>query len=138
MSTQPLQSNAALLDLSYRMINSTTVVASPTNATETVVCQLTIPGGLEVTSGVWLFGWASLSVGTAGDQVQLALYQTDTSGTQVAFGQDTVVASDAYTGVVAGVDGSPVGAQKYVLTVTVDLASTGSTVAGVFLGAIIV
>lgn len=141
MAPTPILFAAPFLDLSGRFVYSTTIVGSPSAASETTVAQVTIPdvGGLSVVSGVWLFGWVAYTVGTNGVSMNLKVRQTSTSGTTVvASGALTKTAAQLYADDVNSVDTSPVGAQKYVLTMTVASGSATSTVSAVFLGALVI
>lgn len=90
MSVDPQTINGAYVDLSYRFAQSTTVVASPALAAETIIGSIQIPGNLVITSGVMLGAWAAFTVGTGGTAVTLKVRQTSVSGT-------TIVSSGALT-----------------------------------------
>jgi len=136
----PIRITSSGVDLSDRFAASTTVVASPAAAAETIIASLTLAGNLSVKLGVLLTGWAAYTVGTSGTAVQLKLRQTNVSGT-------TVAASGAMTGSqhgaailsaddVQGLDASPVfPGQVYVLTMQVTAGAAASTVSAVFLSA---
>lgn len=133
--------SAVGLDLSPRVIQSTTVVASPAAAAETIICQTpALSGALSIGQGVLLFGWAAYTVGTNGTAVQLRVRQTNVAGT-------LVVATGALTGSqhgaailseddVQGFDTGPASGQVYVLTMQVTAGSAPSTVSACQLVAI--
>lgn len=129
----PIRENAQGIDLSGRLFFSTTVAASPSAATETTICTVTVSGDIASMAGCYLLGYAAFVVGTSGTACRLRIRQTNTSGAVVA---DT----DATTGGIAagnkvdmncnGVDASPVYPnQVYVLTLTVTAGAAASTVA---------
>ncbi len=140
MPADPIRITSSGVDLSDRFAASTTVVASPAAAAETIIASLTLAGNLSVKTGVLLTGWAAYTVGTNGTAVQLRLRQTAVAGTLVA-------ASGALTGSqhgaailtvddIQGLDASPVfPGQVYVLTMQVTAGSAASTVSAVFLSA---
>lgn len=135
-----VQQSVRFTDLSSRFVFSTTVVASPTAAAETIIASIQLPSGLVVGTGVLLNGWAAYTVGTAGVSVQLRIRQTSVSGTVVA---DTGAMTGSQHGAailsaddINGVDASPGDAQIYKLTMQVASATAGSTVSKVVLAAI--
>lgn len=131
--------SARNLDLSQRFVQSAAVVASPTDNTETIICTVTIPGSLALISGVFLYGFAAFTVGTNGVSGNLKIRQTDASGTtKGATGATTVVAANLVSRSVQAVDLAPVGAQVYVLTLTVGSGSAASAVSAAQLVAIVV
>jgi len=140
---QPITANVVHEDLSGRFPVTTTVVASPAAAAETIIASLAIPsfGDTTIMSGVFLQGWAAYTVGTSGTAVQFRIRQTNVAGT-------VVVASGALTGSqhgagilsaddIQGVDAAP-GVATYVLTMTVTAGSAPSTVSAVCLAATVV
>lgn len=136
----PIRLASTGLDLGQRIQRTTTVVASPTAATETIVASLTIDGNLAVSTGILLFGWAAFTVGTAGVSVNLKLRQTDASGsTKAATGAVTYTAADLGSLAVHGFDTGPtLPGQVYVMTATVASANAGSTFSAVQLTAIVI
>lgn len=142
MPSIPIRLASSELDLSQRVVDSTTVVASPAAAAETIICSLTIPdfNVLAVTQRVYLMGWAAFTVGTNGTAVTFKIRQTNVSGT-------TIVSTGALTGGVAatnlmaqdisGSDATP-GAAVYVLTMQVTGGSAASTVSATQLLALVV
>lgn len=137
----PIQMGAAGIDLSGRLVQTSTVAASPATAAETVIASVTIPGNLQVASGVFLFGWAAFTVGTSGTAANLKLKQTNAAGaTLAATGATTggITAAALADINVQGVDTSPASGQVYALTLTVAAGAATSTVSGVSLVAIVV
>jgi hypothetical protein len=122
-------------------VQSQTVAASPSAAVETTICTVTIPTNIAVASGVLLFGWAAMTVGTSGTAVNLKLRQTNTSGT-------TLAATGATTGGIAAgnlidmnvqaIDTAPASGQVYVLTATVTAGAATSTVSGCSILALVI
>lgn len=136
----PIDYSSALVDLSQRFQGTSTVVASPTDSTETIIASLTIAdfGNLEVISGVRLHGFAAFTVGTNGVTANLRIRQTNASGTIVkATGGVIAVATNLLAMNVLGLDAAP-GIKTYVLTLTVGSASAGSTVSAVHLAATVI
>jgi len=139
----PFQTTARGIDLSPRISITTTVVASPAAAAETIIASLTLNEAIAVASGVDLTGWAAYTVGTNGTAVQFRIRQTQVAGTLIA-------ASGALTGSqhgaailsaddIEGFDTAPVlPGQIYVLTMQVTAGSAASTVSAVKLRAIVI
>ena len=140
MPADPIRITSSGVDLSDRFAASTTVVASPAAAAETIIASLTLGANLSTKLGVLLTGWAAYTVGTSGSAVTLKVRQTSVSGT-------TIVSSGALTGSqhgagilsaddVQGLDTAPVfPGQVYVLTMQVTAGAAASTVSAVFLAA---
>jgi hypothetical protein len=138
----PIEYNAAVVDLSARFKRTTTVVASPAAAAETIIASLTILDDLVVAQGIRLEGWAAYTVGTNGTATQLRIRQTNVAGT-VKGDTGALTGGVAAAGLLAqdviGFDAAPVlPGQVYVLTLQVTAGSAPSTVSSVFLGAIII
>jgi len=140
---QPITENSQRVDLSARFPSTTTVVASPALAAETIIASLAIPsfGDTTIMSGVILQGWAAYTVGTTGSAVTFRLRQTNVAGT-------LVVSSGALTGSqhgagilsaddISGFDATP-GVATYVLTMQVTAATAASAVSAVLLTATVV
>lgn len=142
MPVQPITSSALQLDLSARIVDSTTVVASPATNAETIICSLAVPnfGEVAIAQKVYLMGWASFTVGTSGTACTLRVRQTNVSGS-------VVVTTGALTGGIAaaalveqdvcGSDATP-GVATYVLTLQVTGGAAASTVSATQLLALIV
>jgi hypothetical protein len=145
MPPRPISSSLEGTDLSSRIPYSTTVVASPAAAAETIIAQINTraqTNDLAVVSGVILNGWAAYTVGTNGTAVQFRIRQTNVSGTIVGnsgaltgsqHGAAILSADD-----VSGVDTAPPAGGIYVLTMQVTAGSAASTVSAVLLYAIII
>jgi len=138
----PITENLSRVDLSARFKRTTTVVASPAAAAETIIASLTITDDLVVAQGIRLDGWAAFTVGTSGTATRLRIRATDVNGTVKA---DTgaltggVAAAALLAQDIAGFDAVPVlPGQVYVMTLQVTAGSAASTVSAVFLGVIIV
>lgn len=126
--------NAANIDLSGRIAYSTTVVASPALAAETVIGSVVVPGGLQYALGVLVIGYAAYTVGTSGVSVDLKLRQTSVSGTTVGdTGATTDTAAHLNSRSVWGFDTSPPAGGVYKLTMQVASGAAASTVSGVML-----
>lgn len=142
MPVQPIVYSALEADWSPRVIDTTTVAASPAGSAETIIATLNVPnfGTVAVTQKIYLAGWAALTVGTSGTAINLRIRQTDTSGTVIAatgaltggIAAGNLVAQD-----VSGSDATP-GVAKYVLTLTVTSGAAASTVSAVQLLALVV
>lgn len=140
MPTQPITMTATEIDLSPRIIQSSSVVASPTANSETTIATLTLPNNLSIINGVILMGYAAFTVGTSGTACNLKIRQTSTSGsTIVATGATTggITAANLVDMNVSGVDTAAVGTQVYVLTLTVTGGAATSTVSACQLVAIV-
>jgi hypothetical protein len=145
----PITRTAQGLDLSSRFATSSTIVGSPSAASETVVCQITgLESDLGVVTGVFLSGVISFTVGTSGTAIRLRIRTGTTAGA------GTVVAdTGAITGGVSatnllsqdlqGTDtavsgGNTIGATSYCLTLTVTGGAAASTVSQANLVAFVV
>lgn len=136
----PIDYSAALIDLSPRLQGTSTVVASPAAAAETIVASLTLAdfGNLTVTSGIRLHGFAAFTVGTNGVSANLRIRETDAAGSVVAAtGGVIAVATNLLAMNALGFDAAP-GVSKYVLTLTVGSGSAPSTVSAVHLSATVI
>lgn len=142
MSPVPIREDSAGIDLSARVQVTTTVAASPSAGTETVIATLTLArfSDLAVISGIDLSGWAAFTVGTSGVSVRMRIRQTNVSGTVVA---DTgaltggVAATNLLGQDVEGFDAAP-GVGVYALTLTIGSGAAASTVSALKLRAIVV
>ena len=140
MPTPPIQYNAGNIDLSPRLVRSSAVAASPSAATETTVCTLTVGNQIAVQAYVLLWCQVALTVGTNGTAVTLKIRQTDTSGsTLFSTGALTATAANLITVPGQAVDTGPtVPGQVYVVTLTVTGANAASTVSAAQLFALVV
>jgi ABC-type Fe3+ transport system substrate-binding protein len=137
---QPIAQSLTNHDLSSRFQGTSTVVASPSAATETIIASLTLAnfGDIPVVSGIRLHGWAAFTAGTNGVSANLKIRETDASGATVAStGAVTVVAANLYQLDALGLDAAP-GVVKYVVTLTIGSGSAASTVSAVHLSATII
>lgn len=137
---QPITSNVVHEDLQGRFPVTTTVVASPALAAETIIASLAIPnfGDTPILSGVTLGGWAAYVVGTSGTTVTLRIRQTNVSGTVVSSTDAiNVNAGNKMVTDVLGVDATP-GVATYVLTMQVANGAAASTVSATQLRAIVI
>ena len=140
---QPITVSAARVDLSPRIVDTTTVQNSPiAAAAETIIATVNIPnfGDTTITSKVFLDGWAAFTVGGSGTAITLRLRQTNGSGTVVATtGALTggVAAAALLAQDVEGSDASP-GVATYVMTLQVTSGATNTTISAVSLRAFIV
>lgn len=140
MAPTPIRLTSDAVNLAQRHKLTTTVAASPTAATETIIASLTVPDDEATFTGVRLDGWAAFTVGGSGVSARLRLRQTNASGTTIAdSGAVTVTAGNLVSAPIMGLDTSPVlPGQVYVLTLTVGSAASGSTVSAVCLAAVVV
>lgn len=133
---QTIQQSAKGVDLSPRVVNSTTVVASPTGSAEIVIASLQLPTDLAYSVGVTLLGFAALTLSAGTTSARLRVRQTGLTGATVA---DTGAVSGGITAaalaapLVFGQDTSPPAGGAYVLTATLGGASTASTASAVSL-----
>ena len=137
---QPIRDDSAGIDLHHRFQQYTTVDASPSAGSETVIATLTLSdfGDLAVVKGIEVYGWAAFTVGTSGVSANLKIRQTNVSGTTiVASGATTVSATNLKALAVAGFDAG-VGASSYALTLTIGSGAAASTVSALMLRAVII
>lgn len=134
-----LRMSAAGIDLTGRLGVSTTVVASPAAAVETIIAQVAIPANLTIVSGVLVVAFAAFTVGANGTGANLKVRQTNAAGaTVVASGAVTETAANLDELAVVGFDASPNEGQLYVATLTVPAGTAQSTVSAVTLAALAV
>ena len=122
------------VDISKRFATSSTLVASPATAAETVICSITgLPADCSVFTGVFLSGIASFTVGTGGSACRLRIRTGTTAGAGTVIA-DTgpitagISSANLVSQDVQGVDtgtvgGNAIGSTSYCLT----LATTGGT-----------
>lgn len=140
---QPFRTDSVGLDLHHRFQHYTTVDASPSAGTETVIATLALSdfGDLAMASGVIVVGWAAFTVGTSGVSGNLQIKQTNAAGTAVAatgaVNAGTWAATNLAELTVIGFDAAP-GKNQYALTLTVASGAAASTVSALFLGAFII
>jgi hypothetical protein len=136
---QDFQYGGAGLDLSPRIVSSTTVAASPAAAAETIVASVALPGDIPVAAFVYVEAYVYYTVGTSGVSGRLRIKQTNAAGTTIAdTGALTVAATNLVQAVICGRDASPAAQQVYVATLTIGSGAAASTVSAVMLRAIIV
>lgn len=140
---QPITENSQRIDLQARFPVSTTVVASPAAAAETIIASLAIPnfGDTSILSGILLQGWAAYTVGTSGTAVTFRIRQTNVAGT-VVVSTGALTGSQHGAGIlsaddISGVDAAP-GVATYVLTMQVTAGAAASTVSAVCLAATVI
>src|SRR4051812_4546509 len=136
----PIDYSAALIDLSPRFQGSSTVVASPAAAAETIIGSVTIAdfGNLTVVSGIRLHGFAAFTVGTNGVSANLRIRETNVAGAVVqAAGAGVAGGANPLAMKGLGFDATP-GVPVYVLTLTVGSGSAPSTVSAVHLSATVI
>jgi hypothetical protein len=143
MPAVPIRISSPEIDLAARFQGTSTVVASPTDNTETIIASLTLAdfGSISVVSGIRLHGWAAFTIGTSGTAANLKIRETDASGTTVAATGAVNVGVYAATQLTAldvlGFDAAP-GVIKYVLTLTVTGGAAASTVSALHLSAAVI
>lgn len=130
------------IDLSQRFAATTTVVASPALAAETIIASLTLNTDELIVSGIMLRGFAAFTVGTSGTATTLRIRRTNVAGTVVATtGALTggVAAGNLVADTIIGFDtGAASTGQVYVLTLQVTAGAAASTVSAVELDATVV
>jgi hypothetical protein len=143
MALEPITRTVRGDDFTPRFTRTSTVVASPTDNTETIIASITLNDNASPAAGVELIAFAAFTIGTNGTAGNLKIRRTDASGT-------TVVATGLLTAGVwaatqlaelyaAGFDTGPtLPGQVYVATLTVTAGSAASTVSAVYLRALTV
>ena len=135
----PERLDGAGINLSNRFAYSATVAASPSASSETTICTLTIPSGVQTFTGVILEGSAAFTIGTSGTAYTIKIRQTNTSGsTLYSSGLIAASAASLVSANISAIDPSPANAQVYVLTLTVDNGAATSTVSGTNLTALVI
>lgn len=135
MST-PIRFSGVDADLASRVAVSTTVVASPAAAAETIIASVSLPSGFRAAENVLIDGWAAATVGTSGTAVTFRIRRTDVNGTVIAStGALTggIAAGNLIAQDIAGNDSTSVAV--YVLTMQVTAGAAASTVSAVRLSA---
>lgn len=148
MPVEKIATIAKTIDFSSRVQSSSTVVASPALAAETVVCQVTgIPTDVPVVSGVFLSGDVSFTVGTSGTAIRVRIRTGTTAGAGTVVA-DTgaitggVTAANLLSQDVQGFDtavtgGAAPGTTSYCLTLQVTAGAAASTVSQTNLTALV-
>ena len=135
--TQPLRMDGQQVDLTSRIVISTTIVASPALAAETIIAQVTLPSNFRSAESVDLSGWAAFTVGTSGTAVTMRIRETNVSGAVVGTSgalTGGVLAGNLLAQDVEAIDATSVAV--YVLTLQVTAGAAASTVSQVKLRAI--
>lgn len=139
MPLEPIQQAIRNHDLSGRVAFSSTVSASPTDNTETVIATITLPQGIVIVDGVYLAAWIAFTVGTSGVNSRLRVHQTNAAGTTKAdSGLVTRTAAALGSQGILGKDTGAADGQVYVLTLTVGSAGAASTVSQLLFAALVV
>jgi len=141
MALEKIVLNALGLDLSKRVVQTTTVSASPALAAETVVATTpAFDASVPFVTGVIIMVDLAYTIGTSGTACTVKIRQTNVSGT-VLFnsgaqtgGHNTAgqLVADSAT----GFDTAPVAGQTYCVTLQVTAGAAASTVSAVTLVAI--
>ena len=136
----PIKIASDFVDWQQRVFENHTVAASPSAATETTICSLTISQDAIITKGIFLEAFAAYTVGTNGVSGNLKIRQTNTSGSTIAAtGACTQTAANLVSLACQGVDASAtLPGQVYVVTLTIASGSATSTVSSVSLFATVV
>ncbi|HVE35376.1 MAG TPA: hypothetical protein VNC18_17555 [Gemmatimonadaceae bacterium] len=139
-TSNPLRLSGAGVDLSPRVQQNATVVASPSGSTETIVGSITISGDIVAAAGILVFGFGAYTVGGSGVSVDLKLRKTDASGSTLgATGAVDIAATKLGSGALFAFDTSPsLPGQVYVLTATVASGAAETTFSAVKMLAVIV
>lgn len=139
MPSDPTRLSGAVVDLGPRTFRTATVVASPTDATETVVASLTVTGDLQIGTGILLTGYISYTVGTNGTSGRVRVRRTSVAGATIRdSGALTRTAANLVDGPIQIMDtGATLPGQVYVVTLTVGAATAASTVSAVELVAVV-
>lgn len=120
--------------MSARFVQSSVVVGSPAAASETIVCQITVPANAVIVTGVQLFAWVAFTVGTSGVSAKLLIRQTNTSGAIINVGtgaQGVTAAALTETGCQGLDTAGTLPGQIYVATLTIGSGAATSTVSAV-------
>jgi hypothetical protein len=143
MPLAPITETNRGTDQTPRFVRTTTVVASPTDNTETIIASLTLPDNASPVAGVELVAFAAFTIGTSGSAGNLKIRRTDASGATVAAtGLVTAgvwAATQLAELVAMGFDTGPtLPGQVYVATLTITAGAAASTVSGLYLRALTV
>jgi len=128
-STQPINESGAGVDLSPRLAQNTTVVASPAAGAETIVGSITVPSGITLGFGALVICTFGVTIGTNGVSYRARVRNTNVSGTVVGdTGVVTASAASLYTITVVGIDTAAVAGTLEKVTLIVASGSATSTV----------
>lgn len=135
----PISLSGAALDLSPRIAQNHTVVASPALAAETIIGSVTVPSGITITAGVLVICTFGVTVGTSGVSLRARVRNTNVTGTVVGdTGVVTASAASLYTLTVIGFDTAAVAGTVENVTLTVASGAASSTVTPLYIAAICV
>ena len=140
MPLEPITSTNRGEDQTPRFVQTTTVVASPTDNTETIIASLTVSDNASPVVGIEVIAFAAFTIGTSGSAGNLKIRRTNASGTTIcATGLVTAgvwAATQLAELVVVGFDTGPtLPGQVYVATLTITAGAAASTVSGLYLRA---
>lgn len=137
---EPIRVAGRNVDLSQRVVQTSTVGASPAAGAETVIGTLAALPDIVSSAGVFLTGWAAFTVGTSGVSATLRIRQTNVSGTVIcSTGATTVAAGNLWETGVQGLDASPtLPGQVYVLTLLIGSGAATSTVSALQILALVI
>jgi hypothetical protein len=143
MALEPITGTVRGLDFTPRFVHSSTVVASPSGASETIIASITLPDDASPVQGIELIAFAALTIGTSGTSGNLKIRQTDASGATIAATGAVTAGVWAATQLaelyVAGFDTGPtLPGQVYVATLTIANGGAASTVSALYLRALTV
>ena len=143
MALEPITRTVRGDDFTPRFVRTSTVVASPTDNTETIIASITLPDNASPVQGIELICFAAFTIGTSGSAGNLKIRRTDASGTTVvATGLNNVgvwAATQLAELYAAGFDTGPtLPGQVYVATLTITAGAAASTVSAVYLRALTV
>lgn len=143
MALAPITETNRGTDQTPRFQHSVTVVASPTDNTETIIASLKLADIASAVSGVEVRCFAAFTIGTSGTAGNLKIRQTDASGSTICatglVNAGVWAATQLTTLHVAGFDTAPtLPGQVYVATLTITGGAAASTVSGLYLSATII
>lgn len=133
----PIRYGGDVIDLSKRFAFSTTVAASPSGSSETTIASLSIPSGVEITTGVLLEAWFALTYGTSAASITTKLKRGTTQLVSSGIVTAGVAAAALDERNVAYVDTAATDGATYNLTITIGSGAAASTVSAVYFSAIL-
>src|SRR5947207_15181303 len=84
MALEPITRTVRGDDFTPRFTQTTTVVASPTDNTETIIASITLADNASPVAGIELIAFAAFTIGTSGTAGNLKIRRTNAYGTTVA------------------------------------------------------
>src|SRR2546425_2307960 len=84
MPLEPITRTVRGDDFTPRFVRTTTVVASPTDNTETIIASITLSDNASAVAGVELIAFAAFTIGTSGSAGNLKIRQTNAAGSTIA------------------------------------------------------